>query len=88
MFSTLSHRERYVLLYFILIENISNMINIINEDGRFSQVRFPASPSRSGETLSRGPVFLDALKREPLSVEPSGAPGHKNHKTINPPGQF
>ena len=48
-----------------------------------SQVRFPASPSLSGETLSRG-----ALKSEPLPVEPSGAPGHKkppqNYKPTRP----
>ena len=30
----------------------------------------PGSSSLSDETLSRGPVFCDALKLEPLSVEP------------------
>ena len=35
-----------------------------------------ASPSLSDETLSRCPVYRDALKPEPLPVEPSGAPGH------------
>ena len=33
-----------------------------------------------GETLSRCPVYRDALKPEPLPVEPSGAPGHKTTK--------
>ena len=48
------------------------------------RVRF-GSPSLSDEPLSRGPVFRDALKPEPLPVEPLCAPGHK---TINPPGQY
>ena len=51
------------------------------------QVRFPASPSLSDETLSRCPVFWDALKPEPLPVEPSGVPAHRTTKSINPPGQ-
>ena len=33
-----------------------------------SQVRFPASLSLWVETLSRDPVFRDALKSEPLPV--------------------
>ena len=33
-----------------------------------SHVRFSAPPSLSGETLSCGPVFLDALRPEPLPV--------------------
>ena len=53
-----------------------------------SQVRFPASPSLSDETLSRCPVFLDALKPEPLPVEPLGVPGHRTTKSINPLGQY
>ena len=46
-----------------------------------SQVPFPASLSLSNETLSYGPVFIDALKSEPLLIEPSGAPGHNTKKT-------
>ena len=38
--------------------------------------------------LSRCPVFWDALKPEPLPVEPSGVPGHRTTKSINPPGQY
>ena len=53
-----------------------------------SQVWFPASPSLSDETLSRCPVFWDALKPEPLPVEPSGVPGQRTTKSINPPGQY
>ena len=44
------------------------------------KVRLPAS-CLSDEILNHGPVFSDALKPEPLPVEPSGAP---RHKTINP----
>ena len=51
-------------------------------------LRFPASPSLSDETLSHCPVFRDALKPEPLPVEPSGVPGHRTTKNINPPGQY
>ena len=29
-----------------------------------------------------------ALKPEPLPVEPSGVPGHRTTKSINPPGQY
>ena len=32
--------------------------------------------------------FWDALKPEPLPIEPSGVPGHKNNKTVNPPSQY
>ena len=42
----------------------------------------------SDETLSRCPVFWDALKPEPLPVEPSGVPGQRTTKSINPPGQY
>ena len=34
------------------------------------------------------PVFWDALKPESLPVEPSGVPGHRTTKSINPPGQY
>ena len=44
--------------------------------------------SLSDGTLSRCPVFRDALKPEPLPVEPSGVPGHRTTKNINPPGQY
>ena len=37
----------------------------------------PGSPSLPDESLSCGPVFWDALKPEPLPVEPLGAPSHK-----------
>ena len=40
----------------------------------------PGFPSLVDETLRCGPVFLDALKPEPLPVEPSGAPRHKTTK--------
>ena len=33
------------------------------------QVRFPASPSLSDETKSRGPIFWNTLKQQPLPVE-------------------
>ena len=44
--------------------------------------------SLSDETLSCCPVFWDALKPEPLPVEPSGVPGQSTTKSINPPGQY
>ena len=34
------------------------------------------------------PVFWDALKPEPLPVEPSGVPGQRTTKSINPTGQY
>ena len=44
------------------------------------------SPSLSDETLSWGPIFWEALKSDPLPVEPSGAPGYKqqDHKPTRP----
>ena len=43
------------------------------------------SPSLSDKTFSRCPVFLDALKPEPLPVEPSGVPGHRTTKAKTHP---
>ena len=52
----------------------------------FDQNLIPTSHSLSDETLSRGPVFLDALKSEPLPVEPSVLLDIKpqNHKPTGP----
>ena len=68
--------------------SISHILKNWKWENQGSQVRFPASSSLSDETLSRYPVFWDALKPEPLPVEPSGVPGHRTTKCINPPGQY
>ena len=48
----------------------------------------PGSSQSAGWDLKPWLVFWDALKPEPLPVEPSGAPGHyenhKKHKPIRP----
>ena len=48
------------------------------------QRSIPNPTSLSDETLNCWPVIRDALKSEPLLVEPSSAPGHKEKHNNKP----